>query len=302
MIDEIQNITINVASCEEYPSDSMKEKYSLSKMDDPGNGKINIAADAEWGVLHALETLSQLLHPIRNQLSFNNTQVEDFPRFGYRGLLIDTSRHFLPVSMIKATISAMSWNKMNVLHWHIVDLDSFPYQSKALPLLSALGSYTEFNHIYSQKDINDIIEYGRYRGVRIVPEFDTPGHTLSWGPGAGEGFLTQCYNHDHKPIDGEFGPIDPTQKRNYDLMTTLFTELSTVFSDKFLHLGGDEVPFGCWQSNPAIVEYMKKNDIRTFGDLESLWVQGVIDIAESLDLDYVVWEEVFSNGVKVRLQ
>ena len=80
----------------------------------------------------------------------------------------------------------MSWNKFNVLHWHIVDMESFPFQSAQFPFLSEFGSYSP-NHVYSKLDIYDIIEFGRYRGVRIIPEFDTPGHTDSWGPGAQHG-------------------------------------------------------------------------------------------------------------------
>ena len=95
----------------------------------------------------------------------------------------------------------------------------------------------------------EIVEYSRTRGIRVIPEFDTPGHSLSWGPGAGPGFLTQCYE-EGKEVDNEFGPIDPTREENYDLIKSLFTELRQVFPEKYLHLGGDEVSFKCWQSNP----------------------------------------------------
>lgn len=197
--------------------------------------------------------------------------------------------------LFSSLISAQHTHFLSIFH---SCKDSFPYESTALPLLAKLGSYTVKNHVYTQANIKEIIEYGRFRGVRIVPEFDTPGHTLSWGPGAGDGFLTQCYD-DKEPKKGSFGPIDPTITKNYELMTTLFTELKTTFNDTFLHLGGDEVPFSCWKSNPQIVNWMTKNNIMTFPELESRWVQGMIDIAEKLDFNYVVWEEVFSNEVKV---
>ena len=157
-------------------------------------------------------------------------------------------------------IGAMSWNKLNVLHWHIVDLDSFPYQSEVLPNLSKEGSYTPFNHVYSLNDIKHVVEFARLRGIRVIPEFDTPGHTASWGPGAGPGFLTQCCDKNGVP-DGTLGPVDPTIGLNYDLMTKLLREATanpdSPFSDKFVHLGGDEVPFDCWKSNPNITKYMK---------------------------------------------
>ena len=98
-----------------------------------------------------------------------------------------------------------------------------------------------------------MIEFARYRGVRIIPEFDTPGHTESWGPGAGDGFLTKCCDSQGVP-DGTVGPIDPSVKANYDLMKTLFGEVKNLFKDEFIHLGGDEVPFNCWKSNPNITK------------------------------------------------
>ena len=104
----------------------------------------------------------------------------------------------------------------------------------------------------------EIVEFSRIRGIRVIPEFDTPGHSLSWGPGAGPGFLTQCYE-EGKEVDNEFGPIDPTREENYDLIKTLFTELRQVFPEKYLHLGGDEVSFKCWQSNPQL--RFKKHEI-----------------------------------------
>ena len=122
-----------------------------------------------------------------------------------------------------------------------------------MPKLSELGAYSKFNHVYSQAVIKDLIEFARYRGVRIIPEFDTPGHTESWGPGAGDGFLTKCCDSKGVP-DGTVGPIDPSVQANYDLMKTLFGEVKELFKDEFIHLGGDEVPFSCWQSNPNITK------------------------------------------------
>lgn len=291
----INQVIITVAKCEEYPADGMLEAYTLATTD---AASVAIYGEAEWGVLHALESLAQMIHEIDGRRGVNQTTIADFPRFGFRGMLIDTSRHFLPVNSIKAMIAALSWNKMNVLHWHIVDLESFPYESAVLPRLAELGAYTKFNHVYSQATITELIEYARFRGVRIIPEFDTPGHAESWGPGAGEGFLTQCCDKKGAP-DGTVGPIDPSRKANYDLMKTLFGEIKSVFKDDFIHLGGDEVPFGCWQSNPNITKWMKEKNLTSYADVESVWIDGMIDIVEKLKYNYVVWEEVFSNGVEI---
>ena len=131
------------------------------------------------------------------------------------------------------------------MHWHIVDQQSFPYQSVILPKFSdkgrlsigypvlplIIGAYTQFNHVYSIDEIGELIEYARDRGVRIIPEFDTPGHTRVWGAGGGNGFLSKCKN------SKTFGPIDPTNERNYETIEKLISELRQVFKDKYVHIG-----------------------------------------------------------------
>ncbi|CAG5113403.1 Oidioi.mRNA.OKI2018_I69.chr2.g7514.t1.cds [Oikopleura dioica] len=249
----IETIEVKIINCENYPSQNMNESYTL-QVGSPTPEKVELTASAEWGVIHGLESFTQMIHNIDYRPS------------------------------------------MNILHWHIVDLQSFPYESQVLPELSFLGSYTPL-HVYTIHEIKDIIEFARLRGVRVVPEFDTPGHTDAWGPGGGPKFLTPCY-HNGEP-DGSHGPINPIYQENYDLMRKLFTEVNEVFRDSYLHLGGDEVPFGCWKSNADITAYMAKNNLTTYAQLEQLWVQGMVDIAHDLKKNYVVWEEVFVNGVKI---
>jgi len=171
-----------------------------------------------------------------------------------------------------------------------------------LPGLSEKGSYTLYRHVYSIEDVSEIIEFARLRGIRVIPEFDTPGHTASWGPGAPPRFLTSCCDENGVPKDGKFGPIDPTLPENYELVGKLFAEVAEVFPDEYFHIGGDEVPFGCWKSNPNITLFMEQNKIKTYADLESLWVTGMIEIVRKLGMEYVVWEEVFNNGVKLDAQ
>ena len=109
------------------------------------------------------------------QYQVDATEIVDFPRFTHRGLLIDTARHFLSLKVLKETLDLMAQNKMNVLHWHMTDNSAFSYVSSLFPELSRFGAYQQYTHVYTPNDILQIIEYARMRGVRVIPEFDTPG-------------------------------------------------------------------------------------------------------------------------------
>lgn len=186
----------------------------------------------------------------------------------------------------------MAYNKLNVFHWHIVDDHSFPYESIKFPEMTK-GAYHK-SMIYSQKDIAFIIEYARLRGIRVLVEFDTPGHTASWGASHRE-LLTACEG----VFQGRFGPLNPISEEVYDFTFKLYEEIAQVFPDKYLHLGGDEVGFECWMSNTQIVQFMKKNNLTDFAMLEEIYIQKLIDKVSSLEKNSIVWQEVFTNGVKM---
>ncbi|XP_076304641.1 beta-hexosaminidase subunit alpha-like isoform X2 [Tachypleus tridentatus] len=295
----LYNISITVlGKCEKWPYLNMDEQYLL-KIDSPDlPGKANLVSSTVWGALRGLETFSQIVYSLGGgKFAVNSTMILDSPRFSHRGLLLDTSRHFVPVSVLKQNLDAMAYSKLNVFHWHIVDDQSFPYESFKFPNLSRMGAFIPKTHTYSQEIVADIINYARDRGIRVMAEFDTPGHTQSWGKGQ-PGLLTPCYS-EGKP-NGNFGPINPILQSSYDFLTEFFGEITKVFPDNYVHLGGDEVDFSCWKSNPNITDFMKKHAFGSdYSKLEGYYEQKLVNILQSLKKSYTIWQEVLDNGVKV---
>lgn len=279
---ELKVLRISVPSLQRNPElATASEHYNLT-VSFPA---ATLYADSGVGVLRGLETFCQLIQGG----SVLQATIVDYPRFSFRGVLIDTSRHFLPLDLIREHIDAMQYNKMNILQWHIVDDQSFPYESQVFPLLSR-GAWSQ-EEKYTIQDIKDIVEFARLRGVRVVPEFDTPGHTQSWGIGYPE-LRTQC-------ADGSTGPLRADLPGTYHFLNKLFQEVAEVFPDPFVHLGGDEVNFDCWVSNKEVSKFLNSSGLDAAG-LENLYEQRLLAIVGDLGKSYIVWQEIFNNAVKVK--
>ncbi|XP_060072713.1 beta-hexosaminidase subunit alpha-like [Ylistrum balloti] len=306
--ENIQTLRINVQTrCDKYPSEDSKEGYVISVN---GSG-IHLDAVEVWGALRGLETISQLVYKYNEKFYIRQMSVNDFPRFRYRGLMVDTARHFLPKDLLYSMLDAMSMNKMNAFHWHIVDDQSFPYQSKAFPELSEKGAFHP-SMVYTQTDIADIVEYARLRGIRVIPEFDIPGHTFSWGIAKPE-LMAQCYS-DTGPVPGHYVNLDPSLNKTYSVLEALFTEINDLFHDSYVHTGGDEVPMDCWRSNPGIQQLVRKLD-DSWKTLEmgrpltakawNYFVNRVARMVKKIGEDrgtpkrIMMWNEVFRDGLKI---
>ncbi|KAJ8002450.1 hypothetical protein DPEC_G00159050 [Dallia pectoralis] len=287
-------VDVRNSDCEGYPDADSLESYKLSV----STGQASLRATTVWGALRGLESFSQMVYQDDfGQYFVNKTEIDDFPRFKFRGLLLDTSRHYLPLPAILKTLDAMSYNKFNVFHWHIVDDPSFPYQSSTFPDLSSKGAFHPSSHVYTQTDVSWVISHARMRGIRVLPEFDSPGHTQSWGKGQ-SGLLTSCYKG--SVPSGTYGPVNPAVSSSYQFISRLFKEVASVFPDSYIHLGGDEVDFTCWKSNPEVREFMQKMGFGTdYTKLESYYMENIVNITKALNKTSIVWQDVFDYHEKI---
>ncbi|KAG0216523.1 hypothetical protein BGX28_000037 [Mortierella sp. GBA30] len=238
-----------------------------------------LKASTQWGIIHGLETFSQLVQAIdagsgpgssspfsagttnnvENGLRIPNApwSIIDEPRYSHRGLLLDTSRHYFPVKDIIRTLDAMSIVKLNVFHWHVLDQQSYPLVSQGYPDLTAKGAESP-GFVYTPQDVSLIIQYGEERGIRVVPEFDAPGHTASWGRAYPN--ITVCLDaqpHSKYAAEPPAGQLDPLEPFTYTLLDGLVKEWAAQFPDKQVHIGGDEINAECWRLSDRLKDYIQ---------------------------------------------
>lgn len=207
-------------------------------------------------------------------------------------------------------LDAMAAAKLNVLHWHLVDSYSFPFASDKFPDLAAAGKWTagagldssdehsdtNTDSVYTPDMVRAVVQYATQRGVRVVPEVDMPGHGYSWGLSeALRSVTTSCprYTDELGHIDDV--PLDPTARLTYEVVLGLLQELAGLFPDRFMHLGGDEVKYGCWNESASIVSWMQQHGLAgDFRALEQLFFAEVGGFATvQLGRKLVAWEEAF---------
>ena len=173
--------------------------------------------------------------------------IDDQPRFPWRGLMLDAGRHFMPLDTVRQTLDGMEAVKLNVFHWHLSEDQGFRVQSKIFPLLQEKGSDGLY---YTQDEIRGILAYARDRGIRVVPEFDMPGHAGAWFVGYPDlASGTGPYHIERKW--GVFDPaMDPTRESTYAFIDRFFAEMTALFPDAYFHIGGDECNGKEWDASP----------------------------------------------------
>ncbi|XKL63937.1 hypothetical protein PGB90_006301 [Kerria lacca] len=259
------------------------ESYALHVKNNEFKIMAFIQAKTVFGARHGLVTLFQLMTTVSENnanylVMIKDALIIDKPVYPHRGLLIDTSRHFLHLDTIKRTLDGMGHSKLNVLHWHATDSHSFPLKLPRIPELAKYGAYSP-EQIYTVQDITDLISHAKKRGVRIIIEIDSPSHAgngWQWGESMGLGNLSVCVNKNPwrnycvQPPCGQLNPINPNV---YKVLGLLYKDLVNIFPEgEIFHMGGDEVAISCWNSTQEITDFMKKEGMtRNTEDFLELW-------------------------------
>jgi hexosaminidase len=241
------------------------------------------------GAIRGLETLLQLHGADREGHFLQAATINDAPRFPWRGLLVDVARHFEPVSVIERIIDGMAALKLNVLHWHLSEDQGFRVESRAFPLLHQLGSDGLF---YTQDEIRHVVAYAAERGIRVVPEFDVPGHTTAWLVGYPElGSAPGPYRIERGW--GVFkGTMDPTRESTYRFLETFIAEMVPLFPDRSWHIGGDEVDPTHWRESEAIQAWMRANNVTDTHGLQTRFNERLFAILARHERQPVGWDEI----------
>jgi hexosaminidase len=269
----------------EYPALGEDESYTLEVT--PSRATLNAATAV--GALRGMETFAQAIQPGAAGFEVPAMRIQDKPRFPWRGLMIDASRHWMPVSVIERNLDAMAAVKLNVFHWHLSDDQGFRVESKTHPRLQQMGSDGLY---YTQDQLSEVIEYARARGIRVIPEFDIPGHTQSWFPGYPDLASTPTQYTIGRTWGIYYPVMDPTIESTYEFLDSFIGEMAAIFPDPYFHIGGDEVNPKEWTSNQRIMQFAKDHNLDGAAGLQAYFNQRVSKILDKYNKIMVGWDEV----------
>jgi hexosaminidase len=251
----------------------------------------HLHAATDVGAMRGLDTLLQLVQSDGLGFWLPAVSIQDAPRFRWRGLMIDVSRHFEPVGVIERTLDGMAAVKMNVFHWHLSDDQGFRMESRIFPKLTAEGSDGQY---YTQEQAREVVEYARGLGIRVVPEFDMPAHSTSWAVGYPElmsapGPFTVGHNF------GVFdATMDPTKKSTYAFLDKFIGEMAGIFPDEYMHIGGDENNGVEWKQNTAIQAFMTAHNLKDTAALQNYFNTQLLPILKKHGKKMIGWDEVLT--------
>ncbi|GAQ11950.1 beta-hexosaminidase 1 [Aspergillus lentulus] len=295
----LQFVDVKVDDLKADLQHGVDESYTLDVKE--GSNTIQITAKTVWGALHAFSTLQQIvISDGKGGLIIEQpVSIQDAPLYPYRGIMIDTGRNFISVNKILEQLNAMSLSKLNVLHWHLDDTQSWPVQIKAHPEM-VKDAYS-VREIYSHADIRRIIAYARDRGIRVIPEVDMPSHSSS-GWKQADPKMVACadswWSNDvwqyHTAVQPNPGQLDIIYDKTYDIVRDVYNELSGVFTDNWFHVGADELQPNCFNFSTYVQAWFAEDPSRTYNDLSQYWVDHAVPIFRNVSEKrrLIMWEDI----------
>ncbi len=247
-------------------------------------------APTELGIVRGLQTFLQLVQITPTGFAVPAVTIKDQPRFPWRGTMIDVSRHFIPIDVLKRNLDGMAAVKMNVFHWHLSDDQGFRVESKVYPRLQGEGSEGMY---YTQAEIRDFVAYAHDLGIRVVPEFDIPGHARAWFLGYPDlASAPGPYGLEVKSRSEIAPTMDPTRESTYKFLEKFIAEMSKLFPDAYFHIGGDEVDGKQWTANPKIQAFIHAHGMKNNQDLQAYFNQRLQKIVAKNHKIMMGWDEI----------
>ncbi|MGH9734389.1 MAG: beta-N-acetylhexosaminidase, partial [Candidatus Acidiferrales bacterium] len=279
-----------VRASKQYAQLGEDESYTL----DISPSAATLTAPTTLGILRGLQTFLQLVEATSHGFAAPAVHIEDAPRFPWRGLMIDVSRHFIPMDALYRAVDGMAVVKLNVFHLHLSDDQGFRMQSKEFPKLTELGSDGNY---YTQDQMKALIDYAADRGIRVVPEFDMPGHATSWFVGYPE----LSSGPGPYAIERRFGifdqAMDPTRDETYKFLDKFIGEMADFFPDQYFHIGGDEVNGKQWRANPKVQAFMREHNMKNTQELQQYFTVRVQKLVAKHHKFMIGWDEILSPGM-----
>ncbi|PGH19856.1 hypothetical protein AJ80_03773 [Polytolypa hystricis UAMH7299] len=294
----LKEVNLKVEDYKAELQHSVDESYTLEIKD--GSSSIDITAKTLWGALHAFTTLQQIIisDDKGGLIVEQPVAIKDSPLYPYRGIMVDTGRNFISVKKILEQLDGMALSKLNVLHWHIDDSQSWPVEMKSFPQMTK-DAYSP-HEIYSQRDIRDVIDYARDRAIRVVPEVDMPGHAASGWQQIDKDIVAcedSWWSNDewplHTAVQPNPGQLDIINNKTYEVVEKVYDELSSIFPDNFFHVGGDEIHPNCYNFSKYVRDWFADDNSRNYHDLFQYWVDKATPIFNNTkSRRLVMWEDV----------
>jgi hexosaminidase len=273
------------------PMPEMDESYTLTIETDD----IRLTAPSEIGALRGLQTLLQLIAHVDGAWQVPCCEIEDAPRFSWRGMLLDTSRHFMQTEHVLRLLDCMEVAKLNVLHFHLANDQGFRMECETFPKLHEEGSEGAY---YTKTQMREIIAFAADRGIRVVPEFCLPGHSVSWQVAYPELSASDDPPGRIGETRGAFSiPIDPSREETYAFIDAFVAEMAALFPDPYFHTGGDEVNPTAWKENPRIKSFMDTQGFKSGRDLQAYFTGRYAALVAKHGKIPLGWEEVLHSDV-----